>query len=500
MLPARPLAGTPGGAVLTASQAMQHALASYQRGERAQAERLCQLVLEVEANNFDALYLSGIIAGQTGRAEEAARLLTKAVTINPSIADAYYNRGVALGELSRPAEAVESYGRAIARKPNYANAYNNRGLALAELTRPSEALKNYERAIALKPDYAEALYNRGDVLRDLHRHREAIDSYERALALKPDYASAHWNLADCLLLLGDFARGWQEYEWRWKLEQRENARRDFQQPLWLGGEALAGRTILLHSELGLGDTLLFCRYAKEVAGLGAKVVLEVQPPLLPMVADLEGVTQAVPRGAPLPEFDYHCPLMSLPLAFRTDLGNIPADIPYIRSDAARVAAWQAKLGKKDKPRIGVVWSGSKALRNDRRSMTLAEMLPLVGDWTEWVSLQKDVRESETALLASRADVRHLGDELEDFADTAALIELLDLLVTVDTSVTHVAGAMGKPVWILLPFNPHDWRWMLDREDSPWYPTARQFRQSANGDWASVIRQLNEELVRHFGAR
>src|SRR2546428_185709 len=234
MLPARPLAGTPGGAVLTASQAMQQALASYQRGERAQAERLCQLVLEVEANNFDALYLSGIIAGQTGRAEEAARLLTKAVTINPSIADAYYNRGVALGELSRPAEA----------------------------------LKSYERAIALKPDYAEALYNRGNVLRALHRHREAIDSYERALALKPDYASAHWNLADCLLLLGDFARGWQEYEWRWKLEQRRTARRDFQQPLWLGGEALAGRTILLHSELGLGDTLLFCRYAKEVAGLG----------------------------------------------------------------------------------------------------------------------------------------------------------------------------------------------------------------------------------------
>jgi tetratricopeptide (TPR) repeat protein len=580
---------------------MEHAIAAYQRGDLVEAERLCRLALEVKANYFDALYLSGIIAAQTGRTEEAARLLSKAVTANPRIADAHYNWGVALGELKRPAEALERYGRAIALKPDhadayynrgvaldeldrpaealesydrvialkpdyaeahnnrglalgrlqrhaealesyeraialkpdyarahnnrgvalgelerptealasyqraialrpdYAEAYNNRGIALCELSRPAEALPSYERGIAIRPDYAEAFYNRGNALRDLHRHREAIDSYKSALALKPDYASAHWNLADCRLLLGDFALGWQEYEWRWKLEQRDNARRDFQQPLWLGGKTLEGRTILLHSELGLGDTLLFCRYAKEVAALGATVVLEVQPPLLPLLADLEGIAQAVPRGAPLPAFDYHCPLMSLPLAFKTDLSNVPANIPYIRSNAARVAAWQAKLGEKRKPRVGVVWSGSQALRNDRRSMALADMLPLVRDWAEWVSLQKEVREPEAALLASRADLRHVGGELEDFADTAALVEMMDVVVTVDTSVTHVAGAMGKPVWILLPFNPHDWRWMLDREDSPWYPTARLFRQPANGDWASVIRRVNEELVRHFGA-
>jgi len=580
---------------------MQHAIAAYQRGDLVEAERVCRLALEVKANSFEALYLSGIIAAQTGRTEEAARLLSKAVMANPRIADAHYNWGVALGELKRPAEALERYGRAIALKPDhadayynrgvaldeldrpaealesydrvialkpdyaeahnnrglalgrlqryaealasyeraialkpdyarahnnrgvalgelerptealasyhraialkpdYAEAYNNRGIALCELSRPAEALESYERGIAIRPDYAEAFYNRGNALRDLHRHGDAIDSYERALALKPDYASAHWNLADCRLLLGDFALGWQEYEWRWKLEQRDNRRRDFQQPLWLGGKTLEGRTILLHSELGLGDTLLFCRYAKEVAALGATVVLEVQPPLLPLLADLEGIAQAVPRGAPLPAFDYHCPLMSLPLAFKTDSGNVPANIPYIRSDAARAAAWQAKLGEKRKPRVGVVWSGSKALRNDRRSMALADMLPLVRDWAEWVSLQKEVRESEAALLTSRADLRHVGGELEDFADTAALVDLMDVVVTVDTSVTHVAGAMGKPVWILLPFNPHDWRWMLDREDSPWYPTARLFRQPANGDWASVIRRVDEELVRHFGA-
>jgi tetratricopeptide (TPR) repeat protein len=603
MSPVLPLTHLQGvAASLTLPQAMQSALAAYQRGEQREAEHLCRLVLNVKAEYFDALYLLGIIAGQAGKTQEATELLSRALSVNPNSADAYYNRGVALGDLKRPAEALESYDRAIALKSDYADAHYNRGVVLGELSRPAEALESYERAIALnpdyaeaynnrgialsclqrhaealasyeraialkpgyasahnnlgnvlsdlerlpealacferaivlrpdyaeaynnrgivlsdleryaealacferaialKPDYAEADYNRGNALRDLHRHTEAAASYGRALALKPDYASAHWNLADCRLLLGDFARGWEEYEWRWKLEQREKGWRDFLQPLWLGAPSVEGRTMLLHSERGLGDTLLFCRYAKEVAALGAKVVLEVQPPLVQLLADLEGVTEILPNGAPLPAFDYHCPLMSLPLAFRSDLSSIPAGIPYIRSDPGRVAAWRAKLGKKSKPRVGLVWSGSTALKNDKRSMALAEMLPLVRDWAQWVSLQKEVREADIALLTSRADLRHFGGELRDFADTAALVELMDVVVTVDTSVANLTGAMGKAVWILLPFNPHDWRWMLDREDSPWYPTARLFRQSATGDWASVIRRVNEELVRQFAAR
>ena len=581
---------------------MQHALDAFQRGDSAEAERLCRSLLHAQPDYFDALFLSGLIAEQAGRLEQAVEFLSKAATANPNVAETYYNRGVALGRLRRHEEAVASYeraialksdyadayfnrgvalaaldrltqalesydraiainpeyaevynnrgivldrlrrydealvsyDRAIALKPDYARAYNNRGvalgrlgrhadalasydralalkpdyaealdnrgIALGELNRPAEALQSHERAIAFSPKYAEAFYNRGNVLRDLNRHAEAIDSYERALALKPDYAAAHWNLADCCLLLGDFARGWQEYEWRWKLEQRENAVRNFQQPLWLGAQALQGRTILLYSELGLGDTLQFCRYATEVAALGAKVILEVQPTLLPLLAHLEGVVQTVPRGTPLPAFDYHCPLMSLPLAFKTDLTNVPRHIPYLRSDAERVAAWRQKLGPTNKPRVGVVWSGSMALRNDRRSMALKEMLPLMGAWAEWVSLQKEVRDSDAAVLVSRTDLRDAGAELHDFADTAAVVELVDVVVTVDTSVAHVAGAMGKPVWILLPFNPHDWRWMLDREDSIWYPTARVFRQPVNGDWASVVRRVDEELIRCFGAQ
>jgi len=598
-----PLTGVAGrAAALAVSQLTQDAVAAYQRGATAEAERLCRLALDAKPDYFDALYVAGIIAEQTGRPQEAVELLSKAIAVNPGMADAHYNRGVALGaigraaealesyeraialrpdyadayfnrgvalaeldrhseavesydraialkpdyaeaynnrgialsrlqryvealasyesaiahkpdyaraynnrgvalrELDRSAEALESYDRAIALRPDYAEAYNNRGIALADLDRPEEALASCERAVALRPGYAEAFYNRGNALRDLCRIKEAVDSYERAIALAPDHSSAHWNLADCRLLLGDFALGWQEYEWRWKLAQNDNGLREFEQPLWLGAQTLKGRTILLHSELGVGDTFHFCRYAKEVAALGANVVLEVQPSLLSLLADLDGVAQVVPRGAPLPAFDYHCPLMTMPLAFKTDLASIPADIPYVRSDPARVAAWREKLGNKRKPRVGLVWSGSMLLKNDKRSMVLAEMLPLVADWAEWVCLQKEVGESEIGLLASRPDVRFVGGELKDFADTAALLDLMDIVVSVDTGVAHLAGAMGKPVWILLPFIPIDWRWMLDREDSVWYPTARLFRQSANRDWAGVIGRVNEELPRHFDVR
>ncbi len=466
----------------------EEALASYERAVALKPDY-------VEAHNNRGVALAAL-----DRYDEALASYERAIALKPDYAVGYNNRGNALRDLRRLAEAVESYRRALAIKPGYAEAHNNLGVVLTDLERPAEALASCERALALRPDYAEACYHAGNALRDLHRHSEAAERYERAVALRPDYAAAHWNLADCRLLLGDFARGWEEYEWRWKLGDREAIRRDFREPLWLGGQPVKGLTILLHSEMGLGDTLLFCRYAKQVAALGASVLLEVQPPLLPLLANVEGATAVLPRGASLPDFDCHCPLMSLPLAFRTDLGTIPADVPYVRSDPVRVTAWRDRIGEAVKPRIGLVWSGSAALRNDKRSMALADALPLVGEWAEWVSLQKEVRDSDAALLAAHPEIRHYGEALHDFADTAALVELTDLVVTIDSSVANLAGAMGKPVWIMLPHNPHDWRWLLDREDSPWYPTARLFRQPTAGDWPGVVRRVRDELARRFSAR
>ncbi|MEQ1935217.1 MAG: hypothetical protein ABL962_15255, partial [Fimbriimonadaceae bacterium] len=268
------------------------------------------------------------------------------------------------------------------------------------------------------------------------------------------------------------------------------------QQLWLGNAPLEGKTILLHSEQGYGDTLHFCRYAKLVAALGARVILEVQPTLLPLLANLEGTHQVIPKGDALPHFDYHCPLLSLPLAFKTDLETIPADIPYVFSDTTHAAMWRDKLGKKTRLRVGLVWSGSPAQANDHnRSIALAQLLPLLHEGVEWISLQQDVRASDAGLLSQRTDIRQFGDQLKDFADTAALVESMDIVVTVCTSVAHLAGAMGKPTWVLLCFNA-DWRWLLDRADSPWYPTARLFRQPAIGDWTTVISSVSKELAKY----
>jgi len=481
----------------------EHADAYYNRGvtlsvlgRAPEALESYERAIALKTDYAEAYNNRGIVLDSLQRFEEALASYDRALELRPGYANAHNNRGVTLHHLQRYPEALASHERAVALKPDYAEAYSNRGNVLGDLEQHAEALASFERALWLKPDYADAYYHRGNALRELHRHREAAESYERAIALQPDHASAHWNLADCRLLLGDFARGWEEYEWRWKLRP-EQGRRSFQEPLWLGGEPLQGRTILLHGEMGLGDTLLFCRYAAAVAALGARVVLEVQPSLLPLLARLEGVSEALPRGTALPRFDCHCPLMSLPLAFKTELHSIPAAIPYIRADAARVAAWRHRLGEAGRPRVGFVWSGSAALKNDKRSMALSDMLPLLGDRLEWVSLQKEVRESDALVLAARPRLRQVGNELYDFADTAAVIDLMDLVVTVDTSVANLAGAMGKAVWIMLPFNPHDWRWMLKREDSVWYPTARLFRQPAAGDWASVIQRVAGELSRRF---
>ena len=438
------------------------------------------------------------------RLDEALASCDKALTLNPDYAEAYNNRGNVLLHLKRLEEALACYDKSLALKPDYAEAHYNRGIALRDLKRLDEELASYDKALALKPDYAEAYYNSAIVNQALRLLDAAIANYDRAIAIKPDYADAYWNKSLTLLSSGDFDKGWELYEWRWLIAKTALKQSVAGKPLWLGVESLKDKTILLHSEQGLGDTIQFCRYATLVAQLGATVLLEVQLPLLELLRGLDGVCQLVAEGSTLPPFDYHCPLMSLPLAFRTTIGTIPANIPYIKVDLTKVAYWQTKLGVHDKPRVGLVWSGGFRpnqpevwATNERRNIPLTLMSRINSPEIDFYSLQKG-EPAESELLRQKHEVwpennlYNFTHELKDFSDTAALIENLDLVISVDTSTAHLAAAMGKPTWIL---NRYDscWRWLLDRDDSPWYPTVKLYRQQRLGDWESVLDQVNTDL-------
>jgi TPR repeat/Tetratricopeptide repeat len=453
--------------LLELASAFRQAQALHQAGRLAEAEKIYGQILKVEPKHADSLHLLGAV---------------------------YYQRG-------NHAAAVRQIDLSLKVNSKNAHAFNNRGLALQELKRLDEALASYDKALALKPDYADAFNNRGLALQELRRFDEALLSFERALTVQPDYADVHWNEAILRLVTGDFGRGWAKYEWRWKSESLGVSKRNFSQPLWLGAEAIDGKTILLHSEQGLGDTIQFCRYVPLVAARGARVILEVQRPLHEIMTNLAGATQVISKGDTLPDFDFQCPLPSLPLAFGTRLETIPSATSYLRASDQTLKNWQARLGPKARPRIGLAWSGSPANKNDQnRSISLRSLLPLLDIDATFVSLQKDVRSGDAAVLKERNDVLHFEDAVKDFSNTAALILQLDLVISVDTSIAHLAGALGEPVWILLSYNP-DWRWLLDRDDSPWYPSARLFRQQQIGNWAGVIDQVKNELrsVRSFNA-
>ncbi len=429
------------------------------------------------------------------RHEAAIASFERAIAANGRYVEAWYNLGNSQAALRRHDAAIASYRKALALDPHCVDAFNNLGVALAECNAHAEAIDCYRRAIALEPQFADAYSNLGAALADLQRYEEAMAAYQQAIAIDPECADAHWNLALCRLLLGDFERGWAGYEWRWKQDQVARFRRNYPQPLWRGEVSLAGRTLLLYAEQGLGDMLQFCRYASRVAAMGARVVQEAPPAMQSLLSRLEGVAQVIAQGATMPPFDLHCPVTSLPLAFHTNADTIPRDVPYLAADAALAAQWQHRLGAKTRPRVGLAWSGN-LLPDPNRSMALADALPLTGVPVEFVSLQKEVRQADAPLLATRPDIRHFGGHLRDFADTAALIETLDLVISIDTSIAHLAGAMGRPLWIMLPFSP-DWRWMVNRDDCLWYPTARLFRQTAIGQWTDVVQRVGTALRERF---
>jgi tetratricopeptide (TPR) repeat protein len=430
-----------------------------------------------------------------GRYEEALAAADLALLHRPDELEALNRRGNALHSMSRHEEALVSYDRALTFQPDSVESLNNRATALHSLNRFEEAIASCDRALAVRPDYLEALHNRGNALRDLGRHQEALASYARALAFRPNYAEAHCGQSLVYLALGDFARGFSEYEWRWRVSTPTMTPRNFSQPLWRGDADPAGKTILLHAEQGFGDTLQFCRYVPMVAARGARVVLEVQPPLKPLLRS--GNAQVFAPGERLPDFDLHCPLLSLPVAFNTRLETVPASIPYIVAPPERVAAWAPQFGRSARPRVGIAWAGYARHGNNRnRSMGLEPLLALAASGITLISLQKEVSAQDRELLDAHGEILRLGEEFTDFADTAAVVAELDLVISVDTAVAHLAGAMGKPVFVLLPY-ASDWRWLLDRGDSPWYPTARLFRQKRPGDWDSVIAEVRGALGGKF---
>jgi hypothetical protein len=424
-----------------------------------------------------------------GRNADALAALDTVLAREPRHLPSRVNRANALVALGRPDEAIAEYDAALALSPNDLKALFNRANTLFRMGRYAESLSGFDRLLALTPQHVEGLSSRGLALQALGRHQDALGDYAKAIAIAKDHVDAHFNQALALLTIGDYARGFAEYEWRWK--RAGIARRSFGKPLWLGEYPLGRKTILLHAEQGLGDTIQFARYAPLLAQGGATVVLEFQPELKALLSCLDGVT-VLARGDVPPAFDVHCPLGSLPLACKTTPANVPAGIPYLHASEEHIAKWRPRLEALPGKRVALAFAGNPNHINDRnRSIALARLKPLLATpGVSVVSIQRDVPEADRDALAG---VAHVGDELADFQDTAAVIALADLVVTVDTSVAHLAGAMGRPLFLLLPFWP-DWRWTLDGKRSPWYPDARLFRQGADGNWDPVIARLAREVA------
>ncbi len=480
------------GAILCSLRQTQEALETFERA------------LVIDPTNAQTLNNRGNAFADFNRLDDALTSFERALKMQPNYCEAHINRGRVLLKFGRIEEALAAYNQAVIFAPFNASVHNNRGGVLQNLCRIEEALASYDKAIALKPDYVEAYNNRGVALQDLNRPVEALASYDKAIALKPEYAEAYWNQSLCLLLMGRFERGWRQHEWR-KKRDKPVAARSYPQPLWLGDEDITGKTLFIWWEQGLGDTIQFCRYAKLAEVRGAKVIMSVQKTLRGLLNQISPTIQIIDQDEVPTNFDYHCPLLSLPLAFKTTLSNIPANTSYLKSRAEKSLFWKDKLGGKDKLRVGLVWSGGFRPNqpelwsvNKRRNIPLGKFAVLKNPDIDFYSLQKgQPAESELAeLIRDNWGGPHIFDFtslLNDFSDTAALVENLDLVISVDTSTAHLAGALGKPVWILNRFDT-DWRWLLDRTDSPWYITAKLYRQEKAGDWDDVVRRVKTDLI------
>jgi Flp pilus assembly protein TadD len=444
---------------MTLHQALELGWRELQADHLSEAESVCRQILAAIPQNSDALSLLGLILARLGRYDDALEVSRRAIEIYPAGAAYYCRLGGILTELDRLEEAVATYRKGIAAQRDYVDLHNDLGNALKQL---------------------------GDI-------DGAMQSYRHAIDIAPQSPIPHHNLGLVHLLKGHFKQGFAEYAWRWRVPTLKLFNQQFPQPVWDGGD-LKGRTILLRAEQGFGDAIHFCRYVPLVAGRGAKVIFACKPPLVRLMRTLRGYEMLATQGDPLVPFDVHATLMDLPGLMGTTLETVPADVPYLSADPTLVATWRRRLAGVPGKKVGLSWAGAREHHNDRnRSLKLSALAPLSQiEGVSLVSLQVGSAAAELPGVSSVMKIVDHASHLTDFAETAALIENLDLVITVDTSVAHLAGAMGKPVWVMLPYVP-DWRWMLDREDSPWYPTMRLLRQTRQRNWDQVIVGIIQNL-------
>lgn len=513
---------------VSADDRFQKGFALHCDGSLEQARVLYEDTLRIQADHCDALHFLGIIEDKSGNSARAVELIGKSIALNADNPASYLNLGNAQINLSQYHEALASFEAALFRKPDYALAYLgkgvalehlrdldaaiscfdlalsidsnlalahfNRGNALRELREFDAAAKAYDSALSIDPNFATAFLNRGSAQWAMKQFDAAIFSFDRAIELRPGMADAYKNKASVLLLTGGFEAGWKLYEWRWKVPVASLPKRRSNAPLWLGTESLRDKTIFVSAEQGLGDCIQFSRYVQLLSSSGARVALETPPQLLPLMRTLDGVDEVISTSSPVPVHDFQIPVMSLPLAFGTHLNTIPSYPYYMRSDPMRLTRWSERLGPRLSKRVGLVWCGNPNYADDgSRSIALSSLVSCLPEGFDYFSLQKEVHAVDQSTLDSHPFLRHFGDELSDFGDTAALCDLMDLVISVDTGVAHLSAALGRPTWIMLPHIP-DWRWLLDRTDSPWYPSVKLFRQKRPFDWSTVFEPVRSGLI------
>jgi tetratricopeptide (TPR) repeat protein len=506
-------------------------------GDAYRAEQCFRRAIELAPNHADYHFNLGIALRAINRPQQAIDCFDQSIRLQPNHAKSFMNRGIALIDLELHEQSLDSYDAALAIRPDYVEALANRSIALHELKRWSESIASCDRAIAIKPDFAEAHFNRGIALKglqqydaaiasyetalrckpsfpqahfnrgnalyDLKRIREAIASYEAALSLEPRYGEATYNLSIALLLSGDFERGLELFEVREQRDTPGRVQHSFSKPRWNGIDSLAGKRILICSEQGLGDTIQFCRYVPLLMETGLRVLFAPQSPLRKLMETLLPSVEIVDLNDPTLEFDFHLSLLSLPLALKNYLPSvsfkIPCSIPYLTADPSRVESWRNHIGDSGF-KIGVCWFGSTGENARGRSFPAKQIESISQmDGVRLLCLAKGKALSEwkeETDESAKLAIETFGDEFDEgpdaFLDTATVMLACDLVITCDTAVAHLAGALGVPVWVALKFVP-DWRWMLNRSDSPWYPTMKLFRQTTNGDWNSVFAEMRTEL-------